>query len=312
MPPTNSATAPGGHQAGKRCFVARPISLRDEHRDKYRDGSSHWQHVQDLLITPAVKAAGYEVVEPESEGANLIHGDIIEHLNDCDLVLADFSTLNPNVLFEAGVRTSVNKALIIIAEKGTELPFDTKGINTWFYTADLDAWTLVDEVPALTRHVEATDVSGNALWQRFGVELQSAQLSGSTSPEDARLQLLTEEMRSLRQLVQEQQPAVPPSWAVPRGRWDEELVRLAQEYGWSLKPDSARRTVTIEAPYETVSDPKFVDQTAQLMATMKGVATQMPDVTITFNGIHLLPRDDGAFWSANLLADEIKNITPPF
>lgn len=185
-----------------RCFVARPISIRQELRDQYRDGGDHWKHVHDYLLAPAIEDAGYKVVSPESTGANIIHGDIINHLNECDLVVADFSTLNPNVLFEAGVRTSVNKPLVIVAEIDTVLPFDTGVINTFFYKPNLDMWDIQLERPRLTAHIQGTDTGSNALWKRFAVELRSADLSTSETAEDARLQLLTEQMSTLQATVQ--------------------------------------------------------------------------------------------------------------
>lgn len=189
-------------QPRPRCFVARPISIKSELEDRYRDGSDHWKHVHDYLLTPAIAEAGYEVVSPESTGANIIHGDIINHLNECDLVVADFSTLNPNVLFEAGVRTSVNKPLVIVAEVGTALPFDTGVINTFFYNPSLDMWDIQLERPRLTAHIQETDTGSNALWKRFAIELRSADLSTGETAEDARLQLLTEQMSSLQTTVQ--------------------------------------------------------------------------------------------------------------
>ncbi|WP_050671292.1 hypothetical protein [Luteipulveratus halotolerans] len=175
--------------------------MREEHRDTYRDKDEHWQHVHDHLIRPALEKAGYDVIPPTSKGAGLIHADIIRHLDQSDLVLADFSTLNPNVLFEAGVRTSIHKPLVILAEKGTKLPFDTSAINTWWYDPDLNPWVLRTELDDLVLHIQSTELTGNALWSRFGVELKSAELTATGSPEDARLALLTDEIHTIKQAV---------------------------------------------------------------------------------------------------------------
>lgn len=171
--------------------------MRPEHKDDYADGDEHWTHVHDYLLAPAIEAAGYSVIAPKVTGAILIHAEIIQNLNDCDLVVADFSRLNPNVLFEAGIRTAINKPLVIVAEAGTILPFDTQGVNTWPYTPALEPWTLKPELAGLTAHITDTNLSGNALWGKFGVQLRSGELVADTTAEDARLQVLTDGMATL-------------------------------------------------------------------------------------------------------------------
>lgn len=184
------------------CFVARPISLAEGSSDRYRDGSAHWQHVHDHLLAPAIRQAGYEAVSPVSTGASLIHGDIIQNLSDSELVLADFSQLNPNVMFEAGIRVSVNKPLVIVAEKGTSLPFDTAGINTFFYDQELNPWTLAREMDELTEHINSTDKADNALFRKFGLQIASQRLDPSASSEDARLEIMSSQMLRMEDTLQ--------------------------------------------------------------------------------------------------------------
>lgn len=182
-----------------RCFVARPISPAKDH--DYRDRDEHWQHVHDELLAPAIGAAGYEVVPPTAAGSTIIHAAIIGHLHDCELVVADFSTLNPNVLFEAGIRTAIGKPLVIVAEHGTRLPFDTNSVNTVFYDPDLNSWDLRAKIDELKAHITKTDTTSNALWKHFGVQLRSATLDTETNPESARLEVLTEQVNELTELV---------------------------------------------------------------------------------------------------------------
>ena len=48
---------------------------------------------------------------------------------NADLVVADFTDLNPNALYELGIRHSTLKPVIHIAKAGTALPFDTERVN---------------------------------------------------------------------------------------------------------------------------------------------------------------------------------------
>lgn len=183
------------------CFVARPISVTGEQADRYADGKEHWQHVHDHLIVPALHEAGYETIDPAATGANNIHAEIIEHLRDTDLVLADFSTLNANVLYEAGIRTAVNKPLVLIAENGTKLPFDTTTINTLFYDPALSPWDLKTKIPELTEHIKRTKPDENALWRHFGVALSAAKLDTTADPGTATIHLLEEKVDQVAEFV---------------------------------------------------------------------------------------------------------------
>lgn len=215
-----------------RCFIARPVGDHGIEAEKYGD-NNHWQHVEEHLLKPALEGAGYEVVPPEAGGAVLIHGNIVKHLETCDLVLADFSSLNPNVLFEAGVRTSVDKPLVIIAEEGTKLPFDTTGINTWFYPPELRPWNVEHLRESLRAHIEGTPKHGNALWSKFGLQTRAADLDRRESPEDALLQILTEEITSLREEVRHVRDSVAyplgPQVRAGTGQTDSTLNRRIRE-----------------------------------------------------------------------------------
>lgn len=184
----------------RRCFVARPISISDEVAAHYSGDRQHWRHVEEHLIAPALQASGYTQIPTPASGAVLIHGHVIEAINSADLVIADFSRLNANVLFEAGVRTSVNKPLLVIAEEGTTLPFDTAGINTFFYDPRLQPWALGQMVTELVGYIKQTKTQGNALWTQFGVPLQVEDLAAA-NPKDPTAGILEQiwiEVREMR------------------------------------------------------------------------------------------------------------------
>lgn len=207
------------------CFVARPISASDEHEHARRD-PKHWQHVQDYLIRPALEAANYRLIEPESRGSNIIHADVIAKLSGTDLTLADLSTLNPNVLFEVGIRTAINEPIVLIAEQGTKLPFDLASINTFFYNPDLKPWNLRDDVSRLTKHLEQTKTENNALWSHFGIALKAATLDPTTDATTAAIAQLIERVDALTK--------VPPEVVFPQrerpmtSAQEENLARLLQ------------------------------------------------------------------------------------
>ena len=61
---------------------------------------------------------------------------MIKNVYNADLVIANLTTLNPNVMFELAMRYSYGKPAIVIAEKNTKLPFDMIEENTLFYVND--------------------------------------------------------------------------------------------------------------------------------------------------------------------------------
>jgi hypothetical protein len=58
------------------------------------------------LIAPAGRDAGFEVLTANRDGSDVIHATIVNQLLDADLVIADLTENNPNVLFELGLRIS--------------------------------------------------------------------------------------------------------------------------------------------------------------------------------------------------------------
>jgi len=115
----------------------------------------HFYHVLDYLLIPSIKKAGFEPILPKTKGSEIIHGEIIRNIELADFVLCDISVLNPNVFFELGIRTSLNKPVCIIKDDLTEkVPFDTSIINNHTYLSALNPWTLDDQIDDLANHIK--------------------------------------------------------------------------------------------------------------------------------------------------------------
>lgn len=68
---------------------------------------------------------------------NTITEDIINHLQNDDLVIADVTGTNANVMFELGYRFSLKTPLILIAQSVDNLPFDISGLRVITYDTTL-------------------------------------------------------------------------------------------------------------------------------------------------------------------------------
>jgi hypothetical protein len=153
----------------KTCFVAMPVSTPPQYADQDVD---HFAHVLEHLFTPALEQAGYIVIPPKILGSPLIHAEIIRYLEEADLVLADLSSHNPNVFFELGLRTSLDRPVALVKDRRTTaIPFDLGSINVLDYDDSLRPWTIEKEKKRLAEHVSHVQVggaSGNAMWNYFG------------------------------------------------------------------------------------------------------------------------------------------------
>ncbi|EPR71058.1 hypothetical protein ADICYQ_0649 [Cyclobacterium qasimii M12-11B] len=88
----------------KVCFIIMPIS----DQEGYEKG--HFSRVYKHLIVPACERAGFKPIRADDEvKTNYIVIDIIRKILDSDIVLADLSAKNPNVMYELGIRQAFNK-----------------------------------------------------------------------------------------------------------------------------------------------------------------------------------------------------------
>jgi hypothetical protein len=76
------------------------------------------------LITPAGNGAGFGVITARREDTDIIHHTIINQLLNAELVIADLTDHNPNVLFELGIRLAKEKPVVLIKSKDTGPIFD--------------------------------------------------------------------------------------------------------------------------------------------------------------------------------------------
>ena len=100
-------------------------------------------------------------------------------------MLCDISILNPNVFFEFGIRTALDKPVALVRDNmTTSIPFDTNMLHCHKY-GSLEVHTHEKEKQALTKHVQEAykkSKDHNALWKYFGVAQP-----GTFKPEEAEL-----------------------------------------------------------------------------------------------------------------------------
>jgi len=136
---------------GLRCFIAMPFGEREE-----THAAGFFTEVLKNLIAPAGREAGFAVATARRDGSDVIQATIVNQLLDADLVIADLTENNPNVLFELGLRIAEDKPIALIRARGTRPIFDVDNLlrvleydpNLWQSTIEIDR-------PRLREHIRS-------------------------------------------------------------------------------------------------------------------------------------------------------------
>lgn len=178
--------------SSKRCFVIAPIG--DEGTPIRKRSDAVLRHI----ITPVVEARGYAAMRADHlPQPGLITSQVIQHVVDDELVIADLTGSNPNVFYELALRHALRKPLIQIIAKNDRIPFDVAGMRTiQLDETDLDSVAAAKD--EITRQIESLERDPGTLETpiSFSVDIQS--LRGAGNPEARSLAELAEAVSELR------------------------------------------------------------------------------------------------------------------
>lgn len=115
----------------KRCFVIMPISTMKFH------SAEKWTEIYESRIKPAVEQSGlgYQCERSQPLTESIIK-NILQDLSTANVVIADLTENNPNVLYELGVRHTLARtgnATILVAESVEQIPFYFKSYPVLSY-----------------------------------------------------------------------------------------------------------------------------------------------------------------------------------
>jgi len=119
----------------KVAFVISPIGEPDSPIRKRAD------QIMKHVIEPVTSKSGYEIIRADKiSKPGIITSQIIEHIINDALVIADLTGHNPNVFYELAVRHTLRKPVIQLIEEGQLIPFDVSTTRTIYINhQDLDS-----------------------------------------------------------------------------------------------------------------------------------------------------------------------------
>jgi hypothetical protein len=133
----------------RNCFVVSAFGATPEDQHRHKQVLRH--------LVRKVLGEDFNVVRAdEIDDEGLITNQIIEHLLDDDLVVADLTGLNPNVFYEVAVRHAVRKPIVHLITAGEDIPFDVSNMRAVPYALD-DPDALEEAQEELRRKVKSIE-----------------------------------------------------------------------------------------------------------------------------------------------------------
>ena len=140
-----------GSKGKLKAFVIMPFTEKNENRP-----TGFFKEVLESLIVRAGIDAGFSVETANKQGSDVIQSTIINDLLEADLVIADLTDHNPNVLFELGMRMANDKPVALIKTKDTGRIFDVDNmLRVYEYNQNLWKSTIESDIPSLIEHFKA-------------------------------------------------------------------------------------------------------------------------------------------------------------
>ena len=187
----------------KICFVISPIG---EEGSEVRERSDQ---ILKHIISSSVEQLGYTIIRADKiSEPGIITTQIIEHIVDADLVIADLTDKNPNVFYELAIRHAIRKPLVQMIKKGEVIPFDVAATRIiQFDLQSLDSVAAAKE--EIISQVKSLEAGKSEIHNPISVSLDLKVLKESGNIEERSLADIVEAVSDLRLVVTSMDKATP-------------------------------------------------------------------------------------------------------
>jgi hypothetical protein len=185
------------HESLRTAFVIGPIGDKDADigssgRSLYEDSIQIFEEV----IVPACRAFGVDPVRVDKfSRTGEITDQIFRFIRDADLVIADVTGANPNVMYELGARHTTGKLTIQIGERD-RLPFDVSAIRTIFFKRSesglIEARRRLSDAISVGMREGGDPVTITRIWNESSREIVSVAATSSDLDEPGYLESVAE------------------------------------------------------------------------------------------------------------------------
>jgi hypothetical protein len=112
----------------QNCFVISPIGQADSDIRKLAD------KVLNHLIKRSLEPLGFNIMRADAiSEPGTINLQVLKRIVDSEMVVADLTGTNPNVMYELAIRHAIQKPVILLLRAGEQIPFDIAAERTIFY-----------------------------------------------------------------------------------------------------------------------------------------------------------------------------------
>ncbi len=203
------------------CFVISPIGEPESETRKRSD------NVFRNIISPAAEENGLAAIRADQiSEPGYVTTQVIQHILQDKLVVADLTDRNANVFYEYALRHAFQKPVVQLLQAGQEPPFNLLGIRTISYTLDLEGGTKARE--EVSKQIRTVLTRGF----RVNSPVTTAITIGESAPQDINrliLSTIQEQFEMLNKKVAEipnLKDVIPPA---VKDRTEQILGRYASE-----------------------------------------------------------------------------------
>jgi hypothetical protein len=195
------------------------------------------------VIEPPLIECSYKAVRADKiSEPGIITSQIITHIMNDPLVVADLTGHNPNVFYELAVRHAIKKPVVQLIQKGERIPFDVSTTRT--IQIDHQDLQSVDEAKQeLVKQIQAVEKDPSKVDSPISIAVDLQLLKQSEDPQRKALV----EMRAMMQQIY-------ASTADIKGILEETIIssrrNLASEWGRFFQQEPARQPI-IQLPQIT-------------------------------------------------------------